>query len=341
MGFTSPIRAICVVAGLVALAACAGGSAVAPSHAGRDSDRAVSLGITSAGPTTDHLRQHFVSHDSCPATGSLKYVSDSNDNEINIYVGKFAGQAPCGQIASSTLNVPVGLYVQDATHDLYVANNFGHNISVFHRGQTSPYNTYTDPTGQFVYDVTTTPDGTVIASNVFQYGGNERGSISTWVGGPNGGTFVGNFPIKNAAAATFVTSRKNGKVYFDDTDDTLGLGVVWSVMCPAGACGAQTQVAGLTLKYPGGMAIDATGDLLVNDQFADTADTFELPNPKASTFPLVGYPNGMATDKNNHHWFVSDGANNIAYEYSYPGGKLVGSVPGNAGGSTIGIAVDP
>ena len=341
MDFTSPIRAIVVVAGLVVLAACAGGSAMAPSPAGRDSVRDVRLGIISARPTTNHLRKHFVSYYSCPRAGSLRYVSDSNDNVINVYVGKFAGQAPCGQIASSSLNVPAGLYVQNATRDLYVANDFGHNILVFRRGQTSPYNTYTDPTGQYVYDVTTTTDGTVIASNVFQFCGNEGGSISTWVGGPNGGTFVGNFPTSNAAADSFVTSRKNGTVYFDDFDKSSNLGAVWFMSCPAGACGAETLVAGVSLQYPGGMAFDDTGDLLVNDPKAIAADTFELPNPKPSTFPLTGHPNGLAVNKINHHWFAADAANNIAYEYSYPGGKLIGSVPGNAGGTTIGIAVDP
>src|SRR5579863_8344819 len=120
MDFTSSIRAIILVAGTVALAACAGGSVVAPSPAGRDVVRTVSLGVTTARNSTNHLKQRFVSHYSCPATGSLKYVSDSNDNVINVYDGKFAGQAPCGQIASSSLNVPAGLYMQDATHDLYV-----------------------------------------------------------------------------------------------------------------------------------------------------------------------------------------------------------------------------
>lgn len=327
MRFVRSLQAFVVVAGIVWLTGCSGGSAIAPKLAGRDG--------------TTQPRHHFVSNDSCPATGSLKYVADPKDNVINIYVGKFAGQAPCGQIAHPSLNVPVGLYVRDATHDLYVANNHGLNVLVFHRGQTSPYNTYTDPSGQFVLDVTTTPDGTVVASNVFQKNSNELGSISTWVGGPNGGTFVGNFPMTNAALGTFVTSRKSGKVYFDDIDKSNGLGVIWSVWCPAGACGAQTQVAGVSLQYPGGMTVDGSGDLLVSDQSAVTADTFELPNPKPSTFPLTGYPECLALDQYDHHWFESDGQNNIASEYSYPGGKLVGTVPGNAGGETSGIAVDP
>jgi hypothetical protein len=341
MPLAHPILGLVSIFGIVTLAACSDGSGMAPKLAGRDAVRQDMFGITRSEYSTSHPRHHFVSNYACAATGSLKYVSDARNNVINIYVGKFAGQAPCGQIANSGLNVPAGLYVQDATHDLYVANNHGLNVLVFHRGQTSPYNTYTDPSGQFVLDVTTSPDGTVVATNVFQKNGNEFGSVSTWIGGSNGGTFVGNFPMTNASLGTFVTSRKSGKIYFDDIDKSNGLGAIWSMSCPAGACGVQTQVTGVSLQYPGGMAVDSTGDLLVSDQTALTADTFELPNPKPSTFPLTGYPECVAIDKHNRHWFVSDGANNIASEYTYPSGSLVGTVPGNPGGSTSGIAVDP
>jgi hypothetical protein len=341
------VRGLSAAAAITLFAGCSGGSTIAPNPSsppdgahlpsGRVQGALSPFVLLNINGDGHQLKSFYA----CPATGSLKYVSDYKNNVINIYVGKFAGQAPCGQIASSSLNVPSGLYVQDATHDLYVGNNRGLNVLVFHRGETNPYNIYTDPTGQFVNDVTTTPDGTVIASNVFQYGGNELGSISTWVGGPNGGTFVGNFPMTNSSAGTSVTSRKNGTVYFDDFDKSGDHGVIWFMSCPAGACGAQTQVAGVSLQYPGGMAFGDTGDLLVNDQTAVTADTFELPNPKPSTFPLAGYPNGLAISKFNHHWFVSDGANNIASEYSYPSGKLVGTVQGNPGGASVGIAVDP
>jgi hypothetical protein len=232
------------------------------------------------------------------------------------------------------------LYVKTTTHDLYVANEGGFNILVFHRGQMTPYNTYTDPTIQYPVGVTVAKDGTVIASNIIQPNNAEAGSISTWIEGPNGGTFVGNFPMTNDVQGLFITVQKNGTVYYNDFDATTHAGALWSLTCPAGACGSQTQVAspaGLT----GGLGSDATDDLLGNDVDKATADTFELPNPIPSTFPLAGLPIGMALNKLDHHWFIADAANNNAGEYLYPGGKLLGTVPGNAGGNPIGVAVDP
>jgi hypothetical protein len=268
-------------------------------------------------------------------------VSDINNSVVNVYVGKFAGQAPCGQIASGLLKNPAGLYVKTATHDLYVANAGGSNILVYHRGQMNPYNVYTDPGVQFPVDVTMAKDGTVIASNSSQTNGPEKGSISTWIRGQNGGTFVGNFPMINDLFGLFVTVQKNGTVFYADVDATTLSGALWTLSCPAGACGAPTQVPGVSIIFPGGMGSDTTEDLLVNDRRAVTANTFELPDPTPSTFPLAGEPIGLAINKLDHHWFVADAQNNNAAEYLYPSGVLVGTVPGNDGGEAYGIAVDP
>jgi hypothetical protein len=282
------------------------------------------------------IRSHYL----CPAKGYIKYMSDYNNNVINVYTGKFAGQTPCGQITSGVLG-PQGMYVKTATHDLYVANTDANNILVFHRGQTTAYNTYADPTIQYPVDVSMAKDGTVIASNIYQPSGGENGSLSTWIGGPNGGTFVGNFPMTNDIEGLFITVQKDGIVYYNDLDVDTTQGVLWSLKCPAGACGVQTQVSGVRFLFPGGMGSDATDDLLANDQSIVTADTFELPNWTPATFPLTGDPAGMAVNHLDHHWFIADAINNDAGEYAYPSGQLIGTVPGNPSGLPIGIAVDP
>jgi len=344
---TTWIQVPSAAAALAMLASCSGGSSVAPNRAspqdgahlpsGRVQGAFSPFGLLNINGDGHQLKSFYA----CPATGSLKYVSDYHNNVIEVYAGEFAGQAPCGQITSGISN-PEGLFVKTATHDLYVANDSAHDIVVFHRGQLAAYNTYTDPTGQLTIDVTVANDGTVIASNVVQVNGGELGSISTWRGGPNGGTFVGNFAMTNDINGAFITVTKNGTVYFDDVyDPSKDYGAVWSLSCPAGACDAQTQVAGLSLMFPGGLASDATGDLLVNDSNAATADTFELPNPMPRTFRLAGKPLGMAINERDHHWFVADINNQDAAEYLYPSGKLVGTVPCCAGGLAFGIAVDP
>ena len=333
-------------AALALLAGCSGNSAQAPRPG---LPHAINKTVIGSAPSAESpLARYrlgfsgshpFTSFDTCPAKGSIVYASDGTNNVVNIYSGKFAGQVPCGQIAYPLFNIPFGLYVKPGTHDLYVAS--GSSVLVFHRGKTTPYNTYSDPSIQVPNDVAVAKDGTVIASNLGQFGGPEAGSISTWIEGPSGGTFVGNFPMINDIQGGFVTVQKNGTIYFDDQDATTRHGLVWSVKCPAGACGAQTQLAGVSLGEPGGLASDASDDLLATDSQPGQADTFELPNPTPKSFPLAGILFGMAINRTDHHWFVADAMNNDAAEYAYPSGKLIGTVPGNAFGNVDGVAIDP
>jgi len=352
MRASTSIKGLSAATALALLAACSGTSAVMQKAESPQPGANFRMGHVPAvlnqfGQVTISSRtdQRMASHYSCPATGPIKYASDSRNNIINVYVGRFAGQAPCGQITSGVV-APQGLYVKIDTHDLYVANMGGFNVLVFHRGQTTSYNTYTDPGVQFTNDVAVAKDGTIIASNQRQRkAGGELGSVSTWIGGPNGGKFVGTYPMTNDEQGGFVTVRMNGTVYYNDFDATTGHGALWSLSCPAGVCGAQTRVAGVSLRSPGGMVFDPRDDLLaVNSDLSvhkSTADTFELPNPKPKTFALVGIPFGMAINELDDHWFVADPQNNDAAEYLYPSGKLVGTVPGNLGGDLIGIAIDP
>jgi hypothetical protein len=351
-----PTRAqvLSLAAAIALLAGCsgAGTSAIPPKPAPPQggADALLSRAPTSILKAMGRLKNdaqtghHYVAYYACPATGPIEYLSDYNNSVINVYRGKFAGQSPCGQITSGVSN-PEGIYVQRGSRDLYVANDGAHDVLVFHRGKMTPYNTYTDPGGEDTFDVTVAGDGTVIASNLIKQTGPQRGSISTWRGGPHGGTFIGNFPMTNSNEGLFITVQKNGTVYFDDVDATSGRGLLWSVKCPAGACGTQKQVAGVSFNFPFGIGSDNAEDVLVDDLnttlTTGTANTFELPNPHPKSFTLVGVPVGMAIDALDHHWFVADAKTNDAAEYSYPGGALVGTVPGNSGGDPVGIAVDP
>jgi len=347
---TTWIQVLSAAAALSMLAGCSGGSTIEPHWAspqdgahlpsGRVQGALSPFGLLNINGNGHQLK----SFDACPAKGPIKYVSDGSNSIINIYVGKFAGQDPCGQITSG-LSQPQGLYVKYATHDLYVANFDGFNVLVFHRGQTTAYNTYTDASGQLPQDVTVANDGTVIVSNYENMKFTDHGSISTWIGGPNGGTFVGNFPITNAIHGGFITVRKNGVVYYNDLDATTMQGALWAISCPAGKCGTQNQINVVPFVGPAGMAIDSTGDLLMNggNGFVPTADTFELPNPNPKTFAVEGAPYGMAIDPTDSHWFIADPGSGGAEEYSYPSGGLIGHVQVNPCciGLAVGIAVDP
>jgi hypothetical protein len=238
---------LAVAATLTLLEGCSGGPAIAPKPA-----PPLALGPIGRLNVNRQPIHQFASRYSCPATGPLEYLSDNGNFVVDVYAGKFNGQAPCGVITSG-LNGAFGLYVDPATRDLYVASVYGAKILVFHRGQTTAYNTYADPAGDLPEDVTLAKDGTVISSN----GGSINtfaGSISTWIKGPNGGTFVGTFPMYNYFAAhitiggDFIAVDQNGTVYYDsfDTTNSIGTaGTLSSLSCPAGKCGTQTPVAGV------------------------------------------------------------------------------------------------
>jgi DNA-binding beta-propeller fold protein YncE len=240
---------------------------------------------------------------------------------------------------------PQGLFVNTSTHDLYVANSGGGDILVFHRGQMHPYNIYTDPSGEATSDVTVAKDGTVIACNIGQPHNPLGGSISTWIEGPNGGKFVGTFPMPDATQGEFITVQKDGTVYYNAFSGEHGrpTGALWTVRCPAGLCGTQTQVFGVGFQFPGGLRSDENDDLLTVDQVLVLAERFELPNLTRRFYPLAGavVPVGMAFNHLDHHWFIADARNNDVAEYLYPSFALVGTVPGNAGGIAIDVAVDP
>jgi hypothetical protein len=218
MRIPAPIYALCAAAIISALSGCAVAGAVAPrrempqsrSHTReRTPASLVNILAVNAG-----IRPRFRSFYLCPARGSIEYVSDLNNSVITVYAGKLAKQPPCGQLTLGVRN-PNGLYVDPATHDLYVANEGALNVLVYHRGQSIPYNTYTDPGAQLPVDVALASDGTVVASNFFNPGFT-GGSISTWIPGPNGGTFVGNFAMSSGGVGEFIAANTQGDLYYNN-----------------------------------------------------------------------------------------------------------------------------
>ena len=343
----TPIHALSAAAVLVLLAGCTGGSVIAPKASTLQvHERALVDRIPAAvSPlvllkVNMHTGNHFASFDSCPATGNIEYISDFNNSVISIYSRNFAGQTPCGQISAGLSN-PQGMFVKGSTHDLYVANTGDEDVLVFHRGATSPFMTYTDPTGQFAADVTVAKDGTVIASNIFSANGG-KGSISTWL---LDGTFVGNFKMINDIEGVSVTVQKNGTLYFNDVDASSRQGLLWTGGCPLGACGAFTSTGAKT-KFPGGIRSADFEDVVQLDQGADaftgaliTYETF----PSGLSCPIIGASDPVSFDlkKRQNDVFYADADSNVGGEITYASCAVVGTVPGNPNGLPIGAAVDP
>lgn len=276
---------------------------------------------------------HGLSFNSCPATGTLVYMSDAANGVVNIYHN---GTTLCGQIGG--FSEPQGIATKG--HNLYVANTEGGDVLAFHRGSSSPFQTYTDPTLQFPVGVSIAPDGTVIASNIFQQAGG-NGSLSTWKAN---GVFVGNFPLVNELRAYFVTVFSTGSVYVDGFDGN-SLSAIWKLKCPNGHCGASVEL-GEAMSFPGGMGENNTKDLVASDQTGNTGDTFELPGLSPATFTLNGGDNvTMALNKPNSRWYAADALNNelVCYLYGQGGASsgTCGTVAGNTSGQALGVAIDP
>jgi hypothetical protein len=347
MRIPAPIRLLCAAAALTLLAGCSGNAALAPNpqtpkkHVLLSTGRIpIALSPMSLLKLTLNTGHHYTSFNSCPATGSIEYISDYSNNVVNIYKGKFASQAPCGQLSPSGMSNPQGMFVKGSTHDLYIANTGGHDVLVFRRGATAPFKTYTDPAIQNPDDVTVARDGTVIAANIFQPNGHEQGSISTW---HKDGTFVGNFPMPNSFEGLYLTVQKNGTLYYNDVDFTSGAGLLWTGSCPLGACGAFTSTGAAT-AFPGGLRSADSEDVLQIDQNASgggSLTTFESFPSGTSCAIGAGDPVAMDLNKLQHHVFYADAINDAGGEMSYPACTPIGTVPGNSGGLLIGAASDP
>jgi hypothetical protein len=347
MRLLSPFRLLCVASALTVFTGCSSGSAPAPElSAPQGRAHSMLAGVPVLARSIGIFRvdrqagRHIKSFNKCPAAGPIVYMSDFNFNVVNIYTVPFAGQQPCGQIFG-TFNNPQGLFVWK-NHDLYVASSGTFDVQVFHRRALKPYNRYTDTVNgaQFPGDVTVAKDGTVIASNLLQSNYQEGGSISTWIRGGHGGTFVGNFPMTNAYYGMFVTVQKDGTLYFNDVDSNTGYGPIWTGACPLGLCGSFTST-GAVAAFPGGLRSADNEDVVQLDQTGLTLTTFEhFPHGRSCSLSGEADPVGFDINRREHHVFVADSNLNVGVELTYPGCVLIGTVPGNPGGVPIGIAKD-
>jgi hypothetical protein len=342
MRLSTSVRSLSAAAAFALLAGCSSGSAIAPisstmqsHHILAKSGRVPSV-LNPVGMLK--LRQlgtpdHTASFNACPASGPIVYVSDFNTSSINIYKVPFAGQAPCGRLTH--LTNPEGMIVRH--NDLFVANTVGLNVVAFHRGATRPYIKYTDPScsGEFPADVTVSNDNFVFATNIIS--GSCAGSISIWQ--KQSGALVGNIPNQARANSYFLTIQKDGTLYYDDNTFALYRG-----SCAGGACGPFTNT-GATFAFPGALRSADGEDVVLDDQSASGGGalfTYEPPDFSSPDVCTLGGADPVTVDINRkqNHAFVADAGLNEAAEFTYPGCKLIGTVPGNTSGLPIGVAKD-
>ena len=180
----------------------------------------------------------------------LAYISDNLANNVTVFDlnGTMKGQI-------DGLSYPGGLFV-DSKHNLWVANGGGNNVLEFARGATTPSNTLNDA-GAGPVDVTMCPNGTIYVA-----GGNST-AIEVYPRGSLNPTRSLTYP--EAEQSDALTCDAAGNVFATIVISFHG-GVV---EFPRGKQHGATQLP-ISLGGPGGIKPDNAGNLLVDDQSAQT-----------------------------------------------------------------------
>ena len=180
----------------------------------------------------------------------LTYISDNGANNVTVFSRNGVMQGQIGGLSS-----PDGIFV-DADRSLWVANSGANNVLKFKRGATMPSKTLNDPGGG-PNDVTICPNDTVYVSG---YG---SVSIEVYASGSTNPTSTLSFPSE--LQNDFLTCDAAGNVFATIIVSFHG-GVV---EFPRGKQRGATQLP-ISLGGPGGIKPDNAGNLLVDDQTAQT-----------------------------------------------------------------------
>jgi hypothetical protein len=270
---------------------------------------------------------------------TLVYVSDSYENDVEIYDEAGSGQTPVGQITG--FNQPEGLWVS-VTQNLWVANTNNQTLLGYRRGSMTPFRTLTDPNGY--------PDGVCGNDNKSLIYGLDIASATE---GP--GQTINVYDKQSNSPASVLTDTNAEYLFFCAVDSRGNLFVTLS---NAGGYGevdefpkgstAPTVIAS-NLVYPLGITIDKYNALTVIDAFAgapnDTGVAYIYDPPytggPAYSFTLNGLIAESALDKPQTHLWGADPYNEVAQEWSYPSGTFVNETSNEDLAEPLGIALTP
>jgi DNA-binding beta-propeller fold protein YncE len=259
---------------------------------------------------------------------TLLYASDYANGLVNIYDVRGTLQQPIAQFALRW-GQPIGM-ATDGAGNLWIASEPegvyeyppGGTISSFSFDAFAPYDLAFGPTDMYLTD-TTSPWISVYAPGQYE-------PLATIV----------NSAFHHVYGVAF-DSKANLYVSYDDP---AGRGRIRRYKAGGYPPGGDGEGVDLKLN-PGtyyGIAVDAHDDLVVSNTYAPSIDVFP---PGAHTpsqrFGRHGSPWFLTFDRSKTHLFVADYRDNVIDEYSYPSGKLIHTIPGNANGRFVGVAIGP
>ncbi len=256
---------------------------------------------------------------------NLLYVADQSAGAIEIYKQKGSNQQPIGEITQGVSGAD-GIFV-DPHGKLYVCNFGNATVTVYPRGKTAPSETLTGAGSPI--DVVVAPNGTVYVAN-FNSGTN--GTVLEYLKGHTTAskTIVtlgsGSFPEGLA-----LDSANNLYVAYNSSDgEVLEFG--------PGSPGGKNL--GIHVGYVGGLTIDHSDDLLLDDQNLPGVDVFppgsSTPSEQIKGFTLAF---DVALNHKNTELWVTAPFTPAVYEVSYPAGTIVDTISSLQ--SAFGVATSP
>jgi streptogramin lyase len=314
----------------LALASCAGG-AISPSAPNASDQVRSTSGVT---PTIRNKMPHTpkkprITTSSFPH-GALLFISDYNNDVVDVYSQTGPNQTPATQLGG--LEGPNGIAVA-SNGDVYVSNWDNNLVSVFHKHQTTAYESLSAiDTSYGGTDVAIAPTGIV-------YVGNIGGIIQVFAGTATSPTSSLTDPNISGDWVS-VAADANGNVFDMGAGYSSGSTVIDEFTASSST---PTMLPIFPSGDEGGLAVDANDDLWVNDSGAGTISEYA---PPYTGSPIVqfSYANapglGMALTKSGKKAWLAVPSSVAGVEYNLRG-RLKGQTSSTGLTDPYGAAVFP
>lgn len=238
-----------------------------------------------------------------PQIAQHSFAPATNRNPRDLYVSSFypegvevltnKGYTNVGTITTGLVS-PDGDFV-DMAGNLYVTDYDRLDVAEYKPGHSSPSFTYTQ---SMIDPVDVSVDG---HGNVYE-ADNDGGYVNEYAQKSN--TVITSCPLGSGVEGVAVDA--NGDVFVAYNKNKGGPGGIAEYK--GGLAGCHKAVLNVTLKFAGGMALDAQDKLIVVDQLAAAVDVIDPPYSSITGTLGSGYlaPFHVTLDKANKLAFVAD-----------------------------------
>jgi sugar lactone lactonase YvrE len=262
---------------------------------------------------------------------NVVYASDYLNDLVLIY-NQAGKHEAVGQIGDG-IDYPEGMAV-DSDGNLYVVNGSAYNVTVYPRGKTKPLRTLSGATS---------PESIAVGSDGTVYVGSICSACPQKVAVYSPGATSPSYYIEDAniSQTTGLALDAANNLYIGYTDVSGYVGRISEY--PPGSHGPGTQLP-LSFTWTHGILFDPKGQMIVVDSRAQTVEIFKHTKKPpywslAGEFSVPGNPWYCGFNRAKNQLYISQNRyDNEVDVYSYPAGKLLGTLVGIPGGDLMGLA---